>query len=270
MAALVNIAGLTPVEDPSYRYKMPKIMGKVEGRGNGIKTVLVNVVEVAQALNREAPEVTKFFGCELGAQTIYSEDIDRAVVNGAHTDNDLQNKVKIYIEKFVLCPTCKLPETHYKIKDGIINQKCLACGSKGACDMGHKLTTFIIAQHKKAKAEAKKAEGAEKKKKKDKKDKDGSEKADSADKKSKKEKEVGEGSDKKKKSKDKERKTVFDAEEVEEEVDVDAEADDDKKAVGKWQKIVDLIIPVALEGERQRTMMTGLTRLIRALFVPEV
>ena len=172
MAALINIAGANPVDDPSYRYKMPKIMGKVEGRGNGIKTVLVNVVEVAQSLNREPAEVTKFFGTELGAQTIYSEESDRAVVNGAHTENDLQEKIKVYIEKFVLCATCKLPETHYKIKDGVINQKCLACGSKGACDMTHKLTTFIIAQHKKAKAEAKKAEAAEgKKAKKDKKDK---------------------------------------------------------------------------------------------------
>jgi hypothetical protein len=24
----MNIAGLTPVEDPSYRYKMPKVIGK--------------------------------------------------------------------------------------------------------------------------------------------------------------------------------------------------------------------------------------------------
>lgn len=167
----MNISGLTPVDDPSYRYKMPRIQGKVEGRGNGIKTVLVNIVEVAQSLNRESPEITKFFGTEFGAQTTYNDETDRAVVNGAHNDVDLQKKMHIYIEKFVLCATCKLPETHYKLKDGIINQKCLACGSKSTCDMSHKLTTFILAQYKKAKAEAKKNEGSDKKNKKDKKDK---------------------------------------------------------------------------------------------------
>lgn len=89
--ATINIAGLTPVNDPAYRYKMPRLVGKVEGRGNGIKTVLVNVKEVGESLKREAPEITKFFGCELGAQTTYSADTDRAVVNGSHRDVDLQN-----------------------------------------------------------------------------------------------------------------------------------------------------------------------------------
>lgn len=38
--------------DQFYRYKMPKLMAKVEGKGNGIKTVIVNMVEIAKALNR--------------------------------------------------------------------------------------------------------------------------------------------------------------------------------------------------------------------------
>lgn len=168
----INIAGLTPVDDPSYRYKMPRIVGKVEGRGNGIKTLLVNVVELGQSLNRDAPEITKFFGCELGAQTTYSADSDRAIVNGNHRDNDLQNHLSKYIENFVLCKNCKLPETHYKIKDGCIYQKCLACGSKDMVDMTHKLTAFILAQHKKTKAEEKAAgKKSDKKDKKDKKEK---------------------------------------------------------------------------------------------------
>jgi hypothetical protein len=39
-------------DDAFYRYKMPTLMTKIEGRGNGIKTNLVNLVDVAKALAR--------------------------------------------------------------------------------------------------------------------------------------------------------------------------------------------------------------------------
>lgn len=57
------------VTDVFYRYKMPKINAKVEGKGNGIKTVIVNMIDVAKAIGRPATYPTKYFGCELGAQT---------------------------------------------------------------------------------------------------------------------------------------------------------------------------------------------------------
>mmetsp|Transcript_14923 Transcript_14923/g.18403 ORF Transcript_14923/g.18403 Transcript_14923/m.18403 type:complete len:419 (+) Transcript_14923:344-1600(+) len=145
---LMNIAGTTPIEDPEYRYKMPRLMGKVEGRGNGIKTAIPNIVLVAQSLHRSPGEVTKFFGCDLGAQTTWTEETERAIVNGAHTTQTLQEKLSIYIEKFVLCPSCKLPETSYKIKNEIIYHQCVACGAREPVDMQHKLTTFILKNHK--------------------------------------------------------------------------------------------------------------------------
>jgi len=112
--ATVNIPSSNT--DASYRYKMPRLIGKVEGRGNGIKTAIPNMVDVAASLHRPPGEVTKFFGCELGAQTTYVGETERAIVNGAHETRVLQDKLSIYIEKFVLCPACKLPETAYKIK----------------------------------------------------------------------------------------------------------------------------------------------------------
>lgn len=57
------------VTDVFYRYKMPRINAKVEGKGNGIKTVIVNMADVARAIGRPATYPTKYFGCELGAQT---------------------------------------------------------------------------------------------------------------------------------------------------------------------------------------------------------
>lgn len=105
---VINISGNNPVDDPEYRYKMPAVFGKIEGSGNGIKTAIPNITEVANSLYRPPGEVNKFFGCELGAQTTYNEETDRAIVNGSHTDDTLQKLMHRYVETFVLCPTCGL------------------------------------------------------------------------------------------------------------------------------------------------------------------
>jgi len=49
---MVNIP--RSVEDQYYRYKMPALEAKVESRGNGIKTVIVNISDIAKALARPA------------------------------------------------------------------------------------------------------------------------------------------------------------------------------------------------------------------------
>lgn len=54
---------------------------------------------------------TKFFGCELGAQTQFDVKNDRYIVNGSHEANKLQDMLDGFIKKFVLCPECENPET---------------------------------------------------------------------------------------------------------------------------------------------------------------
>jgi len=161
---IINLAGTSPIDDPEYRYKMPAVFGKIEGSGNGIKTAIPNISDVATALHRQPGEVNKFFGTELGAQTRYNAETDRAIVNGAHTDATLQDLVKRYIDKFVLCPNCNLPETEYKIKNDAVFHKCMACGAKEMVDMSHKLCNFILSEAKRTKKDGK---GKEKSKKKD-------------------------------------------------------------------------------------------------------
>lgn len=200
--SIVNISGSKPIDDPEYRYKMPVVFGKIEGRGNGIKTAIPNISDVALSLHRPPGEVNKFFGCELGAQTTYSAETDRAIVNGAHTDAVLQSLIHRYIEIFVLCPSCGLPETEYKIKNDTIYHKCAACGAKEMVDMSHKLCTYILAQDKKAKKENKsktKKKGEKKSKKEKEKGSDGSDE----EKKKKKKKDKKDKKDKKKDKKDK-------------------------------------------------------------------
>lgn len=133
------------VEDAFYRYKMPRLVAKVEGKGNGIKTVIPNMGDIAKSLNRPPSYPTKYFGIELGAQTIMQTEADRYIVNGAHEAGKLQDLLDGFIKKFVLCANCTNPETELRVTSKKqIEQSCTACGHHGYIPLSHKLTTFIV------------------------------------------------------------------------------------------------------------------------------
>lgn len=140
--ATVNIR--SDVKDPFYRYKMEKLQSKIEGKGNGIKTVIVNLSSVAASLARPGAYVIKYFGFELGAQTNTNPADDRWIINGAHEASKLQDYLDGFINKFVLCKKCKNPETDVVIKDGNIVLDCKACGQRSNVDLRLKLSGFIL------------------------------------------------------------------------------------------------------------------------------
>ena len=64
-----------------------------------------------QYTNSPPLDPTKYFGCELGAQTQIDLKNERYIVNGSHDAEKLQDILDGFIEKFVLCPDCDNPET---------------------------------------------------------------------------------------------------------------------------------------------------------------
>ncbi|XP_074595958.1 eukaryotic translation initiation factor 5 isoform X2 [Brevipalpus obovatus] len=133
------------LSDQFYRYKMPKLLAKVEGKGNGIKTVIVNMVDIAKALNRPPMYPTKYFGCVLGAQVNYDPKNERYIVNGSHESGKLQDLLDGFISKYVLCSECKNPETILSVRKGLtITTSCKACGHSGPLDNKDRLTTYIL------------------------------------------------------------------------------------------------------------------------------
>lgn len=105
---------------------------------------------------------TKYFGCELGAQTNFDLKNDRYIVNGEHDANKLQVSSPLpfillliplvclqdildgFIRKFVLCPACENPETAWVVRRNVIHSKCKACGHAFNIDNKHKIATFIL------------------------------------------------------------------------------------------------------------------------------
>jgi len=143
------------VKDSHYRYTMPAIEAKVEGSGNGIKTRVVNLADVAKSLNREAADILKMFGFELGAVTIKDEAKDTYIVNGKFSANELADVLDVFIDKFVLCGSCRNPETFIVPSKGIVKLRCISCGNETQADAKHKLTDFVLKDAARRKLKAK-------------------------------------------------------------------------------------------------------------------
>ncbi|EEQ31613.1 eukaryotic translation initiation factor 5 [Microsporum canis] len=141
---MANINIRRDISDPFYRYKMERLQAKIEGKGNGIKTVVVNLNSVAQSLSRPPSYLIKYFGFELGAQANSKPTDDRWIINGAHDAPKLQDYLDGFIAKFVLCKKCKNPETDVVIKDQAIILDCKACGERSDVDPRLKLSSFIL------------------------------------------------------------------------------------------------------------------------------
>jgi len=132
------------VKDVHHRYKMPVPLFKHEGKGNGKRTLITNMKEVAIALKVPPIYPTNFFGLKFNTIKSYDESTGTTTINGDYRNEDVMSYLNEFINKFVLCPTCKLPETTIQVeKNETILLKCAACGKTNQVSPLEKLCTFI-------------------------------------------------------------------------------------------------------------------------------
>ena len=114
--------------DPFYRYKMPMLISMPAGRGNGCFTLLENLPDVTEAFNHPASIVFKYMGSVLGSNTTES----KWSITGHHSNDRLIEVLYQYINSFVMCSNCNIPELLPTIEGKKKNKKlfltCSACG----------------------------------------------------------------------------------------------------------------------------------------------
>lgn len=134
----------TKEKDLFYRYKMPALVWKVEGQGNGIKTVVVNMQDIAVSLNRPAEYIMKSLSTDLGVGVI--KDNGRWLLRGDHVQGDkdkLQKRVFDFIIGGVLC-NCRNPETFFFVELGMLKMSCKACSKISDTTLNEKVTKAIL------------------------------------------------------------------------------------------------------------------------------
>ena len=110
--------------DTGERFVMPKS----QTQPDGLKTIIVNFSEVAQALGREEGHLLKFLLKELATSGEIKNK--RVTVFGKFNNFSVDKKLELYVGQYVICKECGRPDTHI-IKEGRMHfLKCDACGGK--------------------------------------------------------------------------------------------------------------------------------------------
>jgi translation initiation factor 5 len=117
----INIQGLDDVDDPFYRYRMTKLdVTKIKNR-----TLISNFDLVCKDIQRDPKFVANFYKKKLGIAVIHKDGILSTTANLDYTQ--CYQVLREFIDKFVLCKKCRLPETDF-------DKQILSCRGCGYVD----------------------------------------------------------------------------------------------------------------------------------------
>jgi translation initiation factor 5 len=144
MSEKVNIP--RSVKDDFYRYQMPTMKTQVTGKHQGRETVILNLKDVAKALERDTLYIMKYFGIEFSSRFTCDDKGLVYQIHGNYEDEVLAEVLDDFIDSYVLCASqkCKLPETNLEIVGNKLKMTCRACGNSAIISQDHKLTNFIL------------------------------------------------------------------------------------------------------------------------------
>jgi translation initiation factor 2 subunit 2 len=106
------------------RFEIPPIKGHIEGN----KTIITNFHQIATYIHRKPEHLFKYLLKELA--TPGELEATRAVLGRKVGSGVIAEKIRVYVEEFVLCPECKKPDTKLEKEDRILFIRCMACGAK--------------------------------------------------------------------------------------------------------------------------------------------
>ncbi|MBO3762589.1 MAG: translation initiation factor IF-2 subunit beta [Thermoproteota archaeon] len=108
------------------RLEVPPIVSFVEGS----KTKISNLSEISKKLGREEDHLMKYISRKLATQA--SRAGDKIVLKGVFSRDQLNVIIDQYMKEYVICPTCKRPDTKLVKEKDLLYLVCMACGSRTA------------------------------------------------------------------------------------------------------------------------------------------
>jgi translation initiation factor 2 subunit 2 len=98
-----------------------------EGETDGAFTRLTNIGEISNALGREAEHLHSHFQQEFATSGQFEDG--RGRYSGSFDIADFDAAIEAYVDEFVTCSECGLPDTRLVREDGVDMLRCEACGA---------------------------------------------------------------------------------------------------------------------------------------------
>ncbi|MFB6224219.1 MAG: translation initiation factor IF-2 subunit beta [Haloarcula sp.] len=115
------------IEGTSERFEVPE----PDVRQEGNTTVYENFQSTCSRLGREDSHVMKYLQNDLGTSG-HIDESGRARLTGEFDSSRIEAAVDEYVEEFVLCSECGLPDTQLEREQGALLLRCEACGARSA------------------------------------------------------------------------------------------------------------------------------------------
>ena len=128
MAKKMNIQGINDIIDPCYRYTMTKL--NVTKQKN--KIIIDNLEEVCKDIDRDPNLLVNYFKKKFNTSFTY-KDGTIATTRTNLTYQDFETVLREFIEFYVLCEQCKLPETEFQKNKEEILLLCKCCSYMTLC-----------------------------------------------------------------------------------------------------------------------------------------
>lgn len=110
----------------SSRFQIPEAEVAIVGN----RTILRNFRSIASALNREPEHLIKYLLRELGVAG--NIEGTQAIFQGKFLNTAVDERIRRYVEEFVLCRECGKPDTRLERHERIYILRCEACGARAS------------------------------------------------------------------------------------------------------------------------------------------
>lgn len=105
------------------------VIPKSESINEGNKTIVTNIMAIADKARRNPEDIMKYLSKEFGVPV--SLDRQRLVINGRFSSSDIDAKIKKYFDIYVICKECHKPDSHLESAGrGMLYFVCEACGAR--------------------------------------------------------------------------------------------------------------------------------------------